>query len=305
MDISIVIPVFKSEDILADTVSSIHRELEDQLFTYEIILVNDGSPDQSWEVASSLAGQTNNVRAINLVKNYGQHTAVLCGIAHGSGKYFITMDDDMQNPPSEILKLYNKIVEGYDLVFAQFEKKEHGYGRGIGTKIIDILNQKLFNKPKNLILTNFRIFTREVAQRVVNYNTFQPYIPGLLLMHATNSANVLTIHHKRAIGKSNYNIRRIVSLVARLLFNYSSYPLKLLSLIGGVVAMCSFFWGLYIIIHQLLVGTSVEGWTTVVVLLAFLNGFIILMLGVLGEYVVRLIRTISTEKSYHIKEIVT
>ena len=302
MKISIVIPVYKSELFVEKTVFEILLHVEKISSESEIILVDDGSPDNSWTVISRLATEISNVRAIRLIKNYGQHTAVLCGIEHSKGDYIITMDDDLQNPPSEIVKLVDKIEEGYDLVFAKFEEKKHASYRKMGTRVIDLLNKKVFNKPDNIVLTNFRIFNKTVAQRIVKYRVNEPYIPGLLLMHASRIGNVLTKHAHRDSGQSNYSLRKIASLVSRLLFNYSSFPLKALSTIGAFIAVGSFCWGTAAIFRQLLFGTSIQGWTTLVVLVSFLNGFVILLLGVLGEYVVRISKTISHDRSYHISE---
>lgn len=302
MKLSIVIPVYKSQLFVKKTVLEIIPHLSKITSDFELILVNDGSPDDSWKVIAELAESINGVKAINLVKNYGQHTAVMCGIEKATGDYIVTMDDDLQNPPSEIYKLVAKIEEGYDLVFAEFEQKKHASYRKFGTKVIDWLNKKIFHKPENIVLTNFRIFTRALAQRIIKYRVNEPYIPGLLLMHASKIGNTLTKHAKRDDGESNYSLGKILLLVSRLLFNYSSYPLKALSIIGAFISLISFAWGLFMIINQLFYGSEVQGWTTLVALLSFLNGFVILLLGVLGEYVIRISKTLSHDSSYHIAE---
>lgn len=302
---SIIIPVFNSAEIVGKTVEETLDAFQSFGRRCEIMLINDGSRDQSWPVIKSLAERHNNVTAINLLKNYGQHTAVFCGIRRASGDYLITMDDDLQNPPSEIIKLIEKIEEGHDLVFARFIAKKHSLFRRIGSRVIDHLNYKIFNKPKDIILTNFRIFTREVADRVGAYRTSYPYIPGLLLLSSSNIGNVYTSHCERAVGQSNYSLVRIAMLVARLLFNYSSYPLKFLTSIGFVISFLSMTVGLFYIAKALFIGSQVLGWTTLVVLLSFFNGFTIIMLGVLGEYVSRIVNQLSIQDSYYIKEIAT
>ncbi|MEZ9442642.1 glycosyltransferase family 2 protein [Vibrio sp. 10N.222.54.F12] len=302
MKLSIVIPVYKSQLFVEKTVNEIIPYVSQITHDYEIILVNDGSPDESWRVISKLATDIVQVKAINLVKNYGQHTAVMCGIEKATGDYIVTMDDDLQNPPSEICKLVEKINEGYDLVFAEFEEKKHAPYRRLGTKLIDVLNNKIFNKPDDIVLTNFRIFTQALAQRIIKYRVNEPYIPGLLLMHASKIGNTMTKHAKRDDGESNYSLGKILILVSRLLFNYSSYPLKALSILGGGISIVSFIWGLFMIVNQLLFGSSVQGWTTLVALLSFLNGFVILLLGVLGEYVIRISKTLSHDCAYHVSE---
>lgn len=300
--ISIIIPVFNSENILKRTVSDLLDTLPN--YEFEIILVNDGSEDKSWEIASELAHRHSNIKAIDLLKNHGQHTAILCGIAHATGDFLITMDDDLQNPPSEIPKLIQKIEEGYDLVFAKFEQKMHGGYRKVGSKIVGYLNEQIFGKPKNITLTNFRIFTRETANRLLLHRTNYPYIPGLLLISANKVANVDTKHLPRSFGKSNYNLIRILKLVSRLLFNYSSLPLRLVSGVGIVVSIMSFLAGVVYVLKSLLVGVSVPGWTTLVVLLSFLMGFVLIILGIIGEYLARILNQLSVARPYQIRSIV-
>jgi glycosyltransferase involved in cell wall biosynthesis len=302
--LSIIIPVYRSESFLEHTVEEVIFELDKLDVDYEILLVDDGSPDGSWGVAEQCGIKYSCVKSIKLVRNYGQHTAVFCGIEHSIGDYIITMDDDLQNPPSEIYKLLNKIREGYDLVFAEFESKKHSGYRRVGSRVVDYLNAKIFDKPNDIVLTNFRIFTKEVASRVAAYRGHEPYIPGLLLMNSSRIANELTRHEARSEGGSNYTLKKIASLIARLLFNYSSYPLRFLSLAGGAIALISFVWGGITITRQVFIGSEVEGWTTLVALVSFLNGFLILMLGVLGEYVVRLVNTVSQEQGYHVSKVI-
>ena len=256
---SVVIPVFNSEEIIERTVKNTLSAFVSFKLKVEIILINDGSNDNSWDVIKNLAKENLEVKSFNLLKNYGQHTAVFCGIQKASGDFLVTLDDDLQNPPQEIIKLINKINEGYDLVFAEFISKKHSGYRKLGTKLINYLNTKIFNKPKNIILSNFRIFTKDVAERVSNYNTFYPYIPGLLLMFSSIIGNTETDHKARETGKSNYSIIRILKLVSRLLFNYSSYPLKVLTFIGFIIALLSFISGCYFVFKGIFIGINVPG----------------------------------------------
>lgn len=304
--ISIVIPVYNSETIVSRTVEEILKETNQHSLNVEILLINDGSPDNSWNVIKKLAQDIKEVKAINLIKNFGQHNAVLCGFENSTGDYVITMDDDLQNPPSEIIHVVNKILEDEDtdLVFGKFKEKKHASYRKLGSKLIGYLNEKVFNKPKNITLTNFRIIKKDVIDRVLKHNTAYPYIPGLLLMYSTKIENTMVEHHDRFDGKSNYTFQKIFSLMSNLLINYSSYPLKVLSTIGFVVSSLSFFIGLFFLISGFIGGVKVAGWTTLVVLVSFLGGFIIILLGLIGEYLSRILDQISNQKSYYVKEIV-
>ncbi|MBT5016356.1 glycosyltransferase family 2 protein [Candidatus Peregrinibacteria bacterium] len=302
--ISVVIPVYNSEKIVGTTAKNVVSFFENQNLDYEIILINDHSPDGSWKIVKELAQKYPHIIAINLLKNYGQHNAIFCGFCHATGDYVVTMDDDMQNPPEEIIHLLNKAKEGHDVVFGKFRKKKHSLKRRLGTKIIGYLNFKIFNKPKNITLTNFRLIRRDVIERVINYQTAFPYIPGLVLMFSHNVGNVMVEHRAREIGKSNYSLFKISKLVGALLFNYSSYPIKLFTAAGFVVSLVSFLLGLRFLIFGLIFGSSVPGWTTVVVLVSFLGGFIILMLGMIGEYLARVLNQVTSNKGFIVKEII-
>jgi glycosyltransferase involved in cell wall biosynthesis len=299
---SIIIPVYNSEEIVQRTVETVISCFSEWELDCEILLINDGSTDASWSKLEKLSASYSNVRSFDLLKNYGQHTAVLCGIKNSTGDYLITMDDDMQNPPREAIKLISEINKGYDLVFGRFPVKKHKRYRRLGTVLINYLNSKIFKKPKNITLTNFRIFTQAVGQRVASHRTYHPYIPGLLLMYSGKISNTFTEHAPRLVGASNYSLIRIIKLVARLLFNYSSYPLKILTGVGFIIAFVSFVLGAFYIIRELTIGTAVQGWTTMIVLLSFFNGFLFIMLGVLGEYITRMMTQISTVDSFQVRE---
>jgi len=301
---SVVIPIYNSKQIIKSTVQQTVDFFKKNEFRYELILVNDHSKDNSWEVIKELAKKNESIIAIDLLKNYGQHSAIYCGFKYSTGDFIITMDDDMQNPPEEIIHLINKIHEGYDAVFGKFKQKQHSFIRKQGSKLINYLNNKIFQKPKDITLTNFRIIRREVVERIFNYTTNFPYIPGLVLMFSHKISNVTVKHLPRKIGKSNYTFTKIIKLMMRLLFNYSSYPIRFVSFIGFFIALISMAIGLIYLIKRLLVGASVPGWTTVVVLLSFLNGFTILMLGMLGEYIIRIMNQVSFKESYLVREVV-
>jgi glycosyltransferase involved in cell wall biosynthesis len=302
---TIVIPVYNSANIIEKTCFSVKSEMAAHGLNYEIILINDGSTDNSWEVISEIALKNNNVKSIQLLKNYGQHTALFCGMQHAKGDYIIMMDDDMQNPPSEIEKLIQKINEGYDGVFAKFEKKKHGLMRRLGSRLIGFLNEKIFNKPKSIILSNFRIITREVCDRITGHKTNFPYIPGLILMYGNKFANVTTKHEPRQVGQSTYSISSLLRLTSRLLFGYSSYPMRFLTKTGLLISFFSLIFGIYVIVQNLLGGVPVLGWSTVVVLISFLCGFIIALLGIMGEYIIQILNRVSIGQPYVIKEIKT
>jgi glycosyltransferase involved in cell wall biosynthesis len=301
---SAVIPVYNSQQLVGKTIERTIALFESLGDEYEVIAVNDGSRDGSWEVLRSLAAESPRVVAIDLLRNYGQHTAVLCGLKHSAGDYAITLDDDLQNPPEEMRHLIDKAAEGYDLVIGRFREKRHARYRRIGTAVIGFLNTRIFDKPKDLVLSNFRLIRHDVVTRMCGYQTNYPYIPGLALMFARNPTNVLVEHHGRESGTSQYTLRKIAQLVFRLLFSYSVYPLRLVSWLGSGVAGLSFVLGTFYLSRALLVGTTVPGWATVVVLLSFFNGLALLCLALLGEYTVRILNQVSGQSAFYVREIV-
>ena len=210
----------------------------------------------------------------------------------------------MQNPPEEIIHLVNKAKEGYDVVLGQFKKKEHSLFRRFGSRLIAFVNRRIFLQHEGLVLSNFRIIRRDVVDRICAYKSCYPYITGLVLMFSSRPANVTVEHKERPVGKSHYSIRRIVRLVMRILFNYSSYPLRLVTVFGLIVSALSFLLGVYYLGKKLFTTVGVPGWTTLVVLISFFNGITLLLLGMLGEYLIRMVNQTSTAAPYHISRIV-
>lgn len=299
---SVVIPVYNSAELVGKTIERTVKFFESHAWNYELILVNDGSKDRSWDVLKEKALTNSHIIAINLLRNYGQHTAVFCGLNESTGDKVITLDDDLQNPPEEMIHLIEKAQEGHDVVFGRYREKKHPWYRRQGTRVIAAINKCVFPLPKDLVLTNFRILDREVVDRICHYRTGYPYISGLVLMFSANSGNAWVKHERRLVGRSGYSFVKIAEVVGRILFNYSAFPLRLASALGGVISCLSFLLGLYFLLRAVFGGVSVPGWTTIVVLLAFFNGIMILILSIVGEYVVRILTQSSTRQPYDIKE---
>jgi polyisoprenyl-phosphate glycosyltransferase len=300
---SVVIPVYRSEAIIQQTLDRTAQFFEQQGWNYEIIAVNDGSPDGSWHKLCEKAAQNPHIHAINLLRNYGQHTAVFCGLQNSTGDWVITIDDDLQNPPEEISKLvYAALAHDYDIVYGRFAKKQHAGYRRAGSRLIAAVNERVFHKPKDLAVTNFRLMRRDVVNRICAYKTPYPYINGLSLMFSNNRGDVLVEHHARQVGSSNYNLIRILRLVMTILFNYSSYPLRFVGVVGFVASGLSFLIGVYYLFRAVIVGVSVPGWASVFIMLALASSINIIILSMLGEYVIRLLHQVSYTEIYHIRD---
>jgi glycosyltransferase involved in cell wall biosynthesis len=299
---SIVIPVYNSAGVVGTTVDKVVEVFEEAGFKYELILVNDGSHDDSWSVISQRARANPRIVALNLLRNYGQHHANLAGMREATGDYVITMDDDLQNPPDQALVLIEGAMTGRDAVFGQFERKQAAGHRRLGSKAIGMINRRIFGQPEDLVVSNFRILRRDVVARICASRTAYPYITGQALLYSRNRSNVLVRHEPRSVGKSNYNTLRIASVMMTILFSYSSFPLRLAALIGFVISACSFIYGTIYLLHGIFGHTHVQGWTTLAVLLSLFNGFVIAMLSMLGEYVVRTLNAVSSQDAYHVIE---
>jgi glycosyltransferase involved in cell wall biosynthesis len=297
---SIVIPVYNSSGIVGETVDRVLQVFADAGLRHELILVNDGSPDSSWDVIAAKAAEHPNVVALDLLRNYGQHYANTAGLRESTGDFVITMDDDLQNPPDQALVLIDAAMQGYDVVFGRFEAKKHGAVRGLGSKMIGQLNRRIFGQPDNLVVSNFRILRRDVVDRILAQRTAYPYLTGQALLYSNNRANALVRHEARPVGKSNYNIVKILKLVLTILFSYSSYPLRAMAILGFGVSVLSMLYGAWLVLHRVIEGTVVPGWTTIAVLLSVFAGFIIALLSMIGEYVVRTLNTVSTDQTYHV-----
>lgn len=297
---SLVVPVFNSAEIVGTTVDRIVQTFEDAGLDYEVILVNDGSRDGSWEVIAERARTLPRVVALDMLRNYGQHNANLAGFREATGDYVITLDDDLQNPPDQALVLIDAAMAGHEVVFGQFEQKRAGGIRRLGSKLIGVMNSRIFGKPAGLVVTNFRILRRDVVNRIVASRTTFPYITGQALMFSGDRANVLVRHDPRPVGKSTYSLVRIIRLVLTILFSYSSWPLRAAASLGFAIAGLSFLLGGVIVIRGLIRDAVVPGWTSTMVLVAMFSGFIIALISMIGEYVVRTLQTVSTEESFHV-----
>jgi len=300
---SVVIPVYRSEKIISETVRQVVEFFQSNQMVFEVILVNDGSTDSSWDVISELASKIPEVIAIDLLKNYGQHNANLCGFRESKGDYIITMDDDLQNPPMEILKLIEGAKLGFDLVIGKFQTKQHSLIRRVGSRFVGWLNRKIFEVNEDLTLSNFRLIRRDVVDRVCRDQSFSPYIPGLVLKYSSKRRNVLVAHQPRVDGKSNYTLRKIMNLVANVLFNHSTIPLRYGAALGFLAAGSGFFLSLYFLVSALFSNSTAPGWASIVILISFFSGILIFLLSIVGEYLIRVLREVGSGQSYEIREI--
>jgi glycosyltransferase involved in cell wall biosynthesis len=300
---SLVIPVYRSETSVERTVLRCCEVMEEQRRPYEVVLVNDGSPDNSWGVIRRLAQERDHVVSINLMRNYGQHVAVLCGLAYSHGDYVVTLDDDLQNPPEEIEKLITVAYQGHDVVMGRFLQKRHGPVRRIGSSVTQRLNRRIFRGPRDLTYSNFRLIRRDVVDRILQYHTEHPYISGMAVANAASPANANVEHRAREEGKSNYNLSRLAALLFNITLNYSNFLLRTLSILAITVAAISFLLGIFYAVRGIIVGSEVPGWLTVVVLFTLLQSVTLAMLALIGEYLIRILSRVNREETYYVTDV--
>jgi len=238
-----------------------------------------------------------------LMRNFGQHNALMCGFHHCRGELVITLDDDLQNPPEEIPKLYEKIDEGYDAVFGAFHTKHHKAIQNTGSYFIRKLTNRIFNTGDNIRFSSFRILRKSLVDEIKSIRTPFPYISGMVLSLTNSVTNAEVNHAARVYGKSNYNMKKLLNLSFNLLLNYSSLPLRFVGTLGLAVSFLSFLLGLIYIIRKFMIGSVPAGWTSMIVLLSFYNSIILIIFFILGEYIARLLREISNYRQYTIREI--
>ena len=210
-DFSIVIPVYNGSNTIEALIENVKSELKN--YNYEIILVNDGSKDNSAEVCQNIVEKSNHVTFVNLRKNFGEFNAVMCGLNFVKGDYAAIIDDDFQNPPSEILKLYNKALEGgFDVVYSYYDEKKHHWFRNFGSRFLNLLTTYLLKKPKDLYLSSFKLIKKEVIDEIIKSKTPHPYIDGLIFQITNNVGKEKVEHLGRMDGKSNYSVSKLLSL---------------------------------------------------------------------------------------------
>lgn len=302
MKLSICVPVYKSETILEKFVETIQKEVN-FVSDMELILVNDCSPDNSWQKIVELKQKYDFIVGVNLIKNFSQHNAVMAALNEASGDIIITMDDDLQHNPADIVKLYNQIInEKFDVCYTKFLNREHKSWKVWGSKFNDMVANLLVNKPRDLYLSPFRAMTKQIRDLIVTYDGPYPYVDGLILS-VTNHIGVVKVeHNKRFEGEGNYSFVKSVSLWTKMATGFSVLPLRLATYIGLIVSFIAFLFGIALILNKLIFGVSLVGWTSTIVIILFLGGIQLMTLGILGEYIGRIYLKLNGKKQFIIKE---
>ncbi len=300
--LSVVIPVYRSEAILPELVRRLDAVLPAIAERFELILVNDCSPDHSWDVICDLAGQYSWIRAINLMRNYGQHNALLCGIRAVRYDVVITMDDDLQHPPEEIPKLLAKLAEGYDVVYGTPEHEQHGFGRDFASLVSKIALQNVMGAEIARKISAFRAFRAEVAKAFAHYAGAFVSI-DVLLTWGTNRFCLTPVRHEpRKEGISSYTFRKLVTHAMNMMTGFTTLPLQFASLVGFVFTLFGIGVLAYVVGRFLLLGGSVPGFPFLASIIALFSGAQLFALGIIGEYLARMHFRMMDRPSYVVRQ---
>lgn len=299
--ISVIIPCYCSANWIPELVD---RILASTNRPTEIILVNDASPDagETWNAIKSL--DIPNVSGIDLQFNTGQFSALLCGMDRAKGDVIVTMDDDLQHPPEEIQALLSVLNRRPDLdcVIGRYQTKKHGVIRNLGSSLVRAIYHRASGKPKHLTMGSFRAMRRSVAEAMVRHRTNRPVFGPILLASTKRIENVDIQHHARPYGKSGYRLRQLVRTTLDNLFDATTAPLRAFSIMGILIAMGSAGFGVAYLYRYLEGGIGVPGFTTNVLLISFFGGITLLGLGLIGEYIDRIVREVRGPPRWHIRE---
>jgi len=301
--ITCIIPCYRSEETISLVVTELVAAFEERSATeYEIILVNDASPDNVMNVIKEICNNNKNVKAIDLAINLGQHNAIMAGIKHSKSGTLVFLDDDGQTPANEIWKLLDALDDDCDVVFAKYQDKRHSIWRNMGSRINDKMAESLIGKPKDLYISSYCACKGFVADELRKYDGKYPYLSGLLLRTAKRVKNIAVIHRERATGTSGYTMKKLFSLWLNGFTAFSITPLRIATFCGCTIAAFGFLYGIYIVLQRLLVPYTPIGFTSLMATLLLIGGMIMIMLGLIGEYIGRIYLSINKSPQFVVRE---
>ncbi len=303
--VSFVIPCYRSEKTLPAVIEEINVTMEKiEGYDHEIVLVNDSSPDGTIQTIRELCEKYENIKGIDLAKNFGQHAALMAGMRHAKGDVVVCLDDDGQTPADEVGKLLNKLEEGYDVVYASYGKKKHSLFRNFGSKVNELMTRTMLGKPKELYISSYFAAKRFVVDDMIRYEHSYAYVIGLVLRATKNIANVEVSHRARTEGTSGYTLKKLLGLWFNGFTAFSIKPLRIATIIGTLCAGGGFLYGIYTIVKRLLLPDIQAGFSALMSMLVFMGGMIMLMLGLIGEYIGRIYISMNSSPQYVIREVI-
>ena len=303
--LSFVIPCYRSEDIVSDVIDEIVMVV-DKLgeYEYEIITVNDNSPDNLITILKNKSENNRRIKVIDLAKNVGKHAAIMAAYRFVEGDIIINLDDDGQCPMDRLEDLIEPLKNGYDMVFAKYPVKNHSKFKNIGSKVNEIMANILIDKPSELQISNFSAIKKYICKEIIRYDKPFPYIDGLFLRASDKIKNVPMEVRRRIDGTSGYTFKKSIKLWINGFTAFSVKPLRIAGAVGLVCSISGFLYGMHIVINKLINSNIQMGYSSIMSALLFIGGMIMLMLGLLGEYIGRIYICINNSPQYVIRETV-
>lgn len=301
--ISFVIPCYRS----AKTLQGVIREIETTVreigkYDWEIILVNDSSPDDTWEVIEKICAGNGHAMGVNLAKNFGQHAALMAGFCYAGGDFVMCLDDDGQTPADEMGKLIDELEGGRDVVYAKYDHKMHSAFRNFGSRLNELMARFMLGKPKELYVSSYFAAKRFVVDDMLRYQNSYPYVIGLVLRATRNISNVPVHHREREIGTSGYTMKKLLGLWFNGFTAFSIQPLRIATLMGAFCAAAGFLYGIYTIVKKFINPSVPLGFSSMMAVMVFMGGMVMLMLGLIGEYIGRIYISMNNSPQYVVRE---
>lgn len=302
IEYSIIIPVYNSSKSLVELSERLNKVFTEQIqSSFEILFVDDASTfSDTWPIIEKLVNQYSFVNGILLTRNVGKQAALVCGFDNVEGDFIITMDDDLQHRPEDIPLMIK--ARNHDVVVGKFSKKNHSLFKRAGSSIKGYFDYKLIGKPKSISLGPFKLFKKIIVDSMLMVKTPYPFIPAMIFMVTTDVVNVNVSHDIRPYGKSNFTFRKMIKLLSHLLINNSSILLKMISYIGIAMFAFSLLFTIFILYKKITGGIGVPGWTTITVIVTLTSGLILFSSGIIGEYLLRIIRNVEKTQAYFIRQ---
>lgn len=300
--LSVVVPVYRSAAILPDLLERLEPVLRENASAYELVLVDDASPDESWSVVRELARERPWVRGVRLMRNYGQHSALLCGIRAARHEVIVTMDDDLQHPPEELPRLLEKLDEGFDVVYGTPRAEQHGFWRDAASRITKFTLQSAMGAETARNVSAYRVLRAEVREAMAAYRSQFVSIDVLLTWGTTRFAAVPVRHDPRKTGQSNYTLGKLIQHALNMLTGFSAVPLQLASLSGFLFTLFGIGVLVYVVGRYLVQGTSVPGFPFLASVIAIFSGAQLFAIGIIGEYLARMHFRMMERPPYTVRE---
>lgn len=301
--ISFVVPCYRSENTITAVVEEVKTEMAAHPdYDYEIVLVNDNSPDNVWDVITKLSESDKRIKAIRLLRNFGQHSALMAGYGVCTGDYVVTIDDDGQTPVDQTFILMDMLLEGFDVVYGKYEKRKDNLFRKIGTGINNWMSKTLLGKPKDLHLTSFFVARAKIIKEICNYKNGFPYIWGLVLRTTKSIANATIQHKERIEGESGYTLGKLLNLWMNGFTAFSVKPLRISATVGVISSALGLLGIIYVVVDKIIHPEVAAGFSSLMAVLLLIGGLLLLSMGLIGEYVGRIYMCINATPQYIVRD---